>query len=138
MKCRTLQAFDNRSILGNQTPLIYGNVLGGYLPGRYLDHQIPFIGFGYTHVFRNFLTTAKLDLRYRMLDNHYFYASGAYGLDFQTLKDVKDDPGFWGVRAGYAYNSFFGPLAANLFWSSFTHRSSMSESLENTCTRVLA
>ena len=115
-------SFDNRSILGNQTPLIYGNVLGGYLPGRYLDHQIPFIGFGYTHVFRNFLTTAKFDLRYRMLDNHYFYASGAYGLDFQTLKDIKDGPGFWGVRAGYAYNSFFGPLAANLFWSSFTHR----------------
>ena len=117
-----VMSLDNRSILGNQTPLIYGNVLGGYLPGRYLDHQIPFIGFAYTHVFRNFLTTATLDARYRMLDNHYFYASGSYGLDFQKLSDIKEDHGFWGVRAGYAYNSFFGPLSANLFYSSFTHR----------------
>ena len=115
-------SLDNRSILGNQVPLIYANVLGGYLPGRYLDHQIPFIGFGYTHVFRNFLTTATLDTRYRMLDNHYFYASAAYGLDFQHLKDIKENLGFWGVRLGYSYNSFFGPLSANLYYSSFTHR----------------
>ena len=115
-------SLDNRSILGNQTPIIYGNVLGGYLPGRYLDHQIPYIGFGYTHVFRNYLTNATLDARYRMLDNHYFYASAAYGIDFQTFQDLKENHGFWGVRAGYSYNSFFGPLSANIFWSSFTHR----------------
>lgn len=117
-----IMSVENRSILGNQTPLIYGNVLGGYLPGRYLDHQIAYIGFGYTHIFRNYLTTATIDARYRMLDNHYFYASGAYGLDFQHFKDIKEDPGFWGVRLGYSYNSFFGPLSANLYYSSFTHR----------------
>ena len=115
-------SLENRSILGKNTPLIYGNVLGGYLPGRYLDHQIPYIGFVYTHVFRNFLTTATIDTRYRMLDNHYFFASANYGLDFQKLSDIKEDHGFWGLRAGYSYNSFFGPLSANIFWSSFTRR----------------
>ena len=122
-------SLENRSILGNNVPLIYGNVLGGYLPGRYLDHQIPYIGFGYTHVFRDFVTTATIDARYRMLDNHYFYASGAYGLDFEKLSDIKDNHGFWGLRAGYAYNSFFGPLSANIFWSSFTRRVGMYVSL---------
>ena len=51
-----------------------------------------------------------------------FIVKGGWNYSKSDVKDIKDGPGFWGVRAGYAYNSFFGPLAANLFWSSFTHR----------------
>ena len=34
-----------------------------------------------------------------------------------NMQDAQD---FVGARIGYAYNSFFGPLAFNLFWSNHT------------------
>ena len=115
-------SLDNRTILGTHVPLVYGNVMGGALKGRYLDHQIPFIGFSDTHVFKNVLTAATLDTRIRMLDNHYIFASAAYSRDFQNLDDIFADKPVVGARIGYSYNSFFGPLSANLFWSNYTHR----------------
>ena len=66
------------------------------------------------------LSEATLDLRYRMLDNHYFFLSGAYALAFQNLKTVFADGSIYGASLGYAYNSFIGPLAANLYWSNYT------------------
>ena len=68
------------------------------------------------------LTQASLDLRYRMLDNHYLFLSGAGALEFQNLETMFADAPFFGARLGYAYNSFVGPLAANLFWSNYLHQ----------------
>ncbi|MBR1538352.1 MAG: patatin-like phospholipase family protein [Bacteroidales bacterium] len=52
-------SLDNRTILcKDSAPLVYGNYMGGFLAGRYLDHQIPFIGFTHTHVFKDCLTIA--------------------------------------------------------------------------------
>ena len=113
-------SLDNRTILGNKVPLVYGNFMGGLLAGRYLDHQIPFIGFNYTHVFRNVLTIATLDTRYRILDNHYVFASAAYARDFDKLSEAFQDKAALGVRLGYSYNSVIGPLSANLQWSNYT------------------
>ena len=112
---------DNRTLLGSEVPVALGNVMGGALAGRYIDQQIPFIGFGYSHLFKNVLSDATLDFRYRMLDNHYFFLSGAYALAFQNLKTVFEDSAIYGARLGYAYNSFIGPLAFNLYWSNYTH-----------------
>lgn len=111
---------DNRTLLGKDIPVALGNIMGGCLPGRYIDQQMPFIGFGYAHLFKNVLSDATLDLRYRMLDNHYFFLSGAGAFEFQNLKTAFENKPFFGARVGYAYNSFIGPLAANLFWSSYT------------------
>lgn len=111
---------DNRTILGNHVPLVYGNIIGGYQAGRYLDHQIPFIGFTHTHVFRDVVTIATVDSRYRFLDNHYFFASASYVNDFEKLGEIFQGTPVFGARIGYAYNSFIGPLALNLIWSNFT------------------
>ena len=111
---------DNRTLLGSNVPVAMGNVMGGTLRGRYIDQQLSFIGFGYSHLFKNVLSEATLDLRYRMLDNHYFFLSGAYALAFQNLKAVFADGSIYGASLGYAYNSFIGPLAANLYWSNYT------------------
>lgn len=122
-------SLDNRTLLGNSVPLAYANIMGGSLGGRYLDQQIPFIGFGYTHVFQNVLSIATLDVRYRLLDNHYIFASGAYSLHFQGLDDLFEPRSAAGARLGYAYNSFIGPLAFNLFWSDYTKRVGASVSI---------
>ncbi|MBR0501343.1 MAG: patatin-like phospholipase family protein [Bacteroidales bacterium] len=115
-------SLDNRTIMGGGVPLIHANIMGGGLAGRYLDQQIPFIGFGYTHVFQNVLSIATLDMRYKILDNHYIFASGAYSRDFQNLETMFDRAPVIGARLGYSYNSFIGPLSANIFWSNYTKR----------------
>jgi NTE family protein len=110
---------DNRTLLGSDVPVALGNVMGGALAGRYIDQQLPFIGFGYSHLFKNVLSNATLDLRYRMFDNHYFFLSGSYALAFQNLKTVFEDGSIYGARLGYAYNSFIGPLALDVYWSNY-------------------
>ncbi|MCR5710235.1 MAG: patatin-like phospholipase family protein [Bacteroidales bacterium] len=110
---------DNRTLLGTKMPFIYGNYMGGSLSGRYLDHQIPFIGFNYTHMFRDVLTIVTLDSRYRILDNHYVFASAAYARDFQHLKEMFEGKPILGARLGYSYNSVVGPISANLMWSNY-------------------
>lgn len=122
-------SLDNRTLLGSNVPLVYANMMGGSLAGRYLDQQIPFIGFGYTHVFQNVLSIATLDLRYRMLDNHYLFTSGACSFNFQGLEDLFEPESAVGFRIGYAYNSFIGPVAFNLFWSDYTKRPGASISI---------
>lgn len=121
---------EGRVILGGNAPLAYANIMGGNLAGRYLDQQMPFIGFGFTHVFKNVLSTATLDMRFRFLENHYVTASGAAALSFQNFKEPSSD---WdllgGVKLGYAYNSFFGPLAFDIFWSDYTRKVGLSLSL---------
>jgi len=113
-------ALDNRTIFGRDVPMAYANVMGGYLGGRYMDQQMTFLGFTQPHAFQNVLTTATLDSRYRILDNHYVFLSGAYAQDFQNLKSIFANKPIFGARLGYAYNSFLGPLAFNLFWSNRT------------------
>ena len=117
-----LLSFDNRTLLGTRIPLIYANIMGGALPGRYLDQQLPFLGFGYTHIFQNVLTSASLEGRYRILDNHYVSLAASYARDFQNLDTMFDHAPVIGARLGYAYNSFFGPLNFQLFWSNYTRR----------------
>ena len=120
---------DNRTLFGSQVPLAHANIMGGSLAGRYLDQQIPFLGFGYTHVFENVLSIASLDIRCRLLDNHYLFASGAFSLDFQGFDDLFEPNAVIGARLGYAYDSFIGPLAFNLFWSDYTGKVGASISI---------
>ena len=118
-------SLDNRTLIsGDKIPMIYGNYMGGLLAGRYLDHQIPFIGFTHTHVFRDVLTIATLDSRCRILDNHYVFASAAYArdFDFETIKETFQNKPIIGARIGYSYNSVIGPLSAFLVWSNYASR----------------
>ena len=114
-------SLDNRTLLGKEVPLIYGNFMGGFVAGRYLDHQIPFIGFTHTHLFKNVLAIATLDTRARIFDNHYVYASAAYAQDFVKIKEAFHDTPVIGARLGYSYNSVIGPLSADVIWSNYAH-----------------
>jgi len=115
-----LLSLDNRILFGHNIPLIHGNIMGGTLAGRYMDQQLPYLGFGYTHVFQNALTSISLDTRYRILNNHYVFLSGAYARDFQNIKTMFQHAPMIGARLGYAFNSVIGPLAFDLFWSNYT------------------
>ena len=117
-----LLTLDNRTIFGDHVPMVYGNFMGGSLAGRYLDHQIPFIGFTHTHLFHNVLSIATLDCRYRILDNHYVFVSNAVASTFDKLSDAFNEKLVIGAKLGYAYNSVIGPISASLLWSNYTNR----------------
>lgn len=111
---------DNRTIIGGNVPFIYANSMGGVQPGRYMIQQIPFVGFGGLHFFKNVLTVATADVRYNFLNNHYVFLSGAYGLESEGWSDLFEDKPIIGARAGYALNTRVGPIALNVFWSNYT------------------
>ena len=113
---------DNRTLLGSQIPMAYANVMGGTQYGRFLDQQLPFIGFGRPRVYQNVLTDATLDVRFQFLTNNYVFLSGAYAHDFDRLENLLVNTPVIGARIGYAYNSFIGPLSFNLFWANNTRR----------------
>lgn len=107
-----------RYLLGSDIPFADSNIMGGYLPGRYMDHQVPFVGFRDAIVMNQLMNVASLDARVRMGDKHYLIASGCYALDAATIHDLFNSPrGIFGVRAGYSYNSVIGPLSFNMHWS---------------------
>lgn len=108
---------ENRTLIGDEIPTPYMNIMGGTEAGRYIDQQMPFTGFNYTRGFKNCVTVANIDLRYRMMDHHYFFASGAWAQDAQVIDDIFEDKPLWGARLGYSYDSLLGPVSVNFNWS---------------------
>ena len=115
--------FNFRMIFGPETSLVFANVLGGELPGRYMEHQIPFIGINDAVVVRNQLALLRLDARVRILKNHYVSLMGNAGYTFDGFNESAAN-GDWlgGVGLGYAYNSIVGPLKATLHWSNLSKK----------------
>ena len=111
-----------RFIFGDEIPVPYANVVGGYMPGRYVDHQIPFIGIDNAAFRRNYIIMARLDARLRLGRNHYLNATGNYAYDFYTFNQFEYGEGFYGMGLGYAYNTIVGPIRGGIHWSSLTHR----------------
>ena len=111
-----------RFLFGNNIPPTYANVIGGDIEGRYLDHQIPFMGVDNAAFTRNYLVTARLDLRYRFLRNNYFTLSGNYARDFVSFKQFSEGRNIYGVGLEYAYDSIIGPIKGHIHWSNLYKR----------------
>ena len=119
-----LPQFHTRLLFGKDVPLSYVNSIGGTIPGRYMDQQIPFIGIENAYTVNNFLLLARLDLRYRITTNSYLSAivNGAHS--FETWNDFGSSSNqasnIFGVGLEYAYNSILGPVKANVHWSNIS------------------
>jgi len=111
-----------RFIFGDEIPVPYANVLGGYMPGRYVDQQIPFAGIGNAAFRRNCIVTARLAARLKVGRNHYFSAIGNYAYDFYNFNQFEYGEGIYGAGLCYAYNTVIGPVRADINWSSLTRR----------------
>ena len=111
-----------RFIFGDDIPIPYANVLGGDMRGRYVDHQLPFIGIDNAAFRRNYLIMARMDARMRFGKNHYVSAIFNYEKDFYNFNQFESGEDIFGYGLSYAYDSIVGPLKANLYWSSLTRK----------------
>lgn len=108
-------------LFGDAIPTAYANVVGGYLPGRYLDQQLSFTGVPYAVVMHKYLATVGADLRVKLTKNNYISALVDFGDSASTLKGMaRGDSMFLGAGLEYSYNSIIGPVRANLGWSTLT------------------
>ncbi len=118
------QGYGRLIFTGNgEVPLLYTNMIGGDMPGRYLDHQIPFAGVLGGMLVNQKLFVARLEGRYRLGVNHYVSAVANSALDFDEFSRLTTHSNIYmGVGLGYAYNSIFGPFKFQLHWSTATRR----------------
>lgn len=111
-----------RVLTGKDIPFSYLNALGGTTFGRYVPQQMPFAGLGHLEVQENSTIVARVKLRQRIGSKNYVSVTGNYGLTENSLLHLTEGKNLWGVAAGYAYNSLFGPLEAQFGFTGITHR----------------
>jgi NTE family protein len=117
-----IPSLDFRFIFGNNAPLIYSNMIGGSMAGRYQDQQIPFIGINNAKAMRSNVVVGRVDLRFKVFKNNYLSTVFNAVDDFDSFKAVKLSSTIFGTGVEYAYDSIVGPIRLNLHWSSATHR----------------
>ena len=117
-----IPSFNVRFLLGDDVPVAYFNAVGGSLPGRYVDQQIPFIGVTNLHAMKNILTMARMDFRFTLAKNHYMTGIVNYARDGDCFRHYLDGLGYFGAGVEYAFDTIFGPLKANVHWSNMTNK----------------
>ena len=117
-----IPSFDCRFLLGDEVPVPYMNVVGGSLPARYLDQQMPFVGVTHMSAMKNILTVFRTDFRFKLVKNHYITGILNYARDSHTFQTYANGPGYFGAAAEYSYDTIFGPLSANIHWSDMTNK----------------
>ncbi len=120
-----LPSVSARFIMGGEPSLPYLNLIGGFMPGRYLDQQIPFVGVNYAMAMHNYLAMVRGDFRFRLFKNNYITLCANYAYSVRDLSDVKDTSkvlGILGTGVKYSYNSIIGPVEFGLQWRSRNSR----------------
>lgn len=106
-----------RMLFGDTVPLIYGNSIGGYLPGRYMRQQIPFVGFTGCEFMERHLAVLQLELRQQLAPDLYLSGIANYAYSTDALEVVSKGNGMWGVGTGLIYNTTIGPLSLYGHWN---------------------
>ena len=121
----------SRLVLGGDPYANLRNVIGGEIPGRHIDHQMPFIGVSHLNEASELATVMRCDLRFNFLSKHYI--TGTYnmlfGYNFPTDDNASSTEWYSGVGLRYAYNTPIGPAAITAQWSDCTQQFSMYFSL---------
>ena len=104
------------------------NVIGGTEMGRYINHQLPFIGVNKISFAFNNLGIVRTDVRTRLFKNHYLTAMFNYGrssIDFDNFFNESDVPqwselydynasNWWGAGLRYSIDTKMGPLSFDI------------------------
>lgn len=120
-KFSVIPSINVRFLFGDEIPIEYSNIVGGCMAGRYLDHQVAFIGVTNAAAMEKNLAVLGADLRYKLFKNNYVSALINFGDAADSFKEmVQTKSMFVGAGLQYSYNSIVGPVKANIHWSSLT------------------
>lgn len=100
----------------------YDNLVGGVLPGRYIDHQMPFVGFTHPLHVGSLAAVARLDMRYQFASKFYLFLMANYLCAVDKLSPVGSPLTDWGLALRFAYDSPIGPVSLDLHWNDYTRR----------------
>lgn len=107
---------------GKHLPWYLGNFIGGDFAGHYLEQQLPFAGAGHLRTMDDAFVGAGLKIQQRVMDNNYLMLNVSLAQQADKLKDIGHNSLLHGYQFTWAYNSLFGPVSANVGWSSFTKK----------------
>ena len=91
--------------------------IGGFIPNRYTERQIPF--FGFPSAYRTclpFSTLSQLDLRYRFGGKNYITARTGLHVDTFDVKELKYMGKVYAFGGEYARQTMLGPLRIAVQW----------------------
>ena len=95
--------------------------VGGFMPNRYIERQIPFIGFAQGFRFSSKLTLVpQLDLRYRFLRKNYVTARASFFQRDYDFKSLFLGHAVYAFGAEYARQTIVGPLRVAAQWCDIT------------------
>ena len=120
-----IPSFNCRFLMGRDIPLAYFNAIGGSLPGRFVDQQLPFIGVTNLVAMENIMTMFRTDFRFTLARNHYLTGIRNYVRSSDTFMEYGKGMGNFGAGVEYSFDTIFGPFSANIHWSDFTGKVGM-------------
>ena len=94
------------------------------MPGRYIEQQVPFVGFNKPYWADDHMAVINLDLRVNPTKNLYFSALAGVIHESPTFTAelTHFDDLIYGCGLQVGYNTIFGPLKGNVCWSTITHK----------------
>ena len=99
----------------------YHNLVGGYMPGRYVPWQIPFVGINHTYRSSPKTSIARADLRINLFGQHYLTLIGNYMAEsWDFFNDTIN--GYFGAGAVYSINTVVGPVQVCAHWSNLSKK----------------
>lgn len=114
-----------RFLIGKGIPYSKLNAMGGYVPGRFLPQQLPFVGINNVELMKNSLLIGSMKFRQRIGNVHYVTLTGNYALSAGKLQHLLDEDTRFGCGIGYGLDSIFGPLEASLNYANRSDKVSL-------------
>ncbi len=109
-----------RFVFGNEPPFVLQNMIGGDMRGRYIEHQLPFIGLTDMAILDSHLMLLRLDTRYQVYKNSYLCFTANVAHSFKGFDSITEGRLIPGLGVSLAYDSIAGPLKLQFHWSTIT------------------
>lgn len=103
----------------NGVSLLHCNFIGGVVPGRYTDSQVPFFGIDNVLLAEEHLATASLELRVNPYKKLFLSALAGFVQSKDKFAEMfgSFDPEFYAMGISAGYNSSVGPLRLDVHWN---------------------
>ena len=115
LRLRTISHFGEEMIDG----VSHTNFVGGMLPARYAEDQLPFFGLNDIVATGDYLIDAVAAFRWNPISSLYISAMGGVLIHDNSIGALFNHPIFdtWALGAEAAYNTIAGPVRASFHWS---------------------